>query len=82
MKVATKCRKAAVFFSKRLTKVREEAGLSKNTLSEKAGLSQSYLVRLEQGERNPTLETLVRLAHGLEIPLSDLLGDLDRVIGP
>lgn len=79
MKVATKCRRAASFFSKHLTQTREDIGLSKNELSERAGLSQSYLVRLEQGERNPTLETLVRLAHGLEISLVDLVGGIDDV---
>jgi len=80
MKVATKCKRAATFFSRHLTKTREAVGLSKNELSERAGLSQSYLVRLEQGQRNPTLETLVRLAHGLEIPLVELIGEIDQAI--
>ncbi|MFW2384569.1 MAG: helix-turn-helix domain-containing protein, partial [Akkermansiaceae bacterium] len=51
MRVSTKCSRAAKFFPSHLTKIREEAGLSKNALSEIAGLSQSYLVLLEQGER-------------------------------
>ncbi|MFT6179800.1 MAG: transcriptional regulator with XRE-family HTH domain [Akkermansiaceae bacterium] len=79
MKLVIKCRKASTFFSKRLTETREKARLSKNQLSERSGLSQSYLVRLEQGERNPTLETLVRLSHGLEIPLVELVAGIDEV---
>lgn len=80
MKASTKCEKSADFFAQHLTKLREEAGLSKNALSELAGLSQSYLVLLEKGDRNPTLETLVRLAHGLGISLLELLEGIDQII--
>lgn len=80
MRVSTKCSRAAKFFPSHLTKIREEAGLSKNALSEIAGLSQSYLVLLEQGERNPTLETLIRLSHGLGISLVEMIGEIDSVI--
>lgn len=79
MKVGTKCKRAATFFPKHLKRIREASGLSKNALSEIAGLSPSYLVRLEKGERNPTLETLIRLAHGLEISLTDLIQGIDDV---
>lgn len=49
--------------------------LSTSKLSKQSGLSQSFIWRIESGEKQPTLETLRKLAQGLGISLGELLGE-------
>jgi len=56
--------------------VREERvkrNLSLNVLAKRAGLSRQMVSYVEQEERNPSLETLLRIADILEIPLDTLI---------
>ena len=48
-----------------LAKRREELGLSQTEVAARMGTSQSTLARLEQGNANPTLATVARLAKAL-----------------
>ena len=48
-------------------------GLSLNALSARAGLSRQTVAFIEQEERNPTLETLLRMTAVLEVKLEDLI---------
>lgn len=50
-----------------LRREREERGLSMNHVAERAGLSQQMVSYVERGMRNPTLETLLRIAAAIEI---------------
>ncbi|WP_435769734.1 helix-turn-helix domain-containing protein [Nocardioides sp. SYSU DS0651] len=52
---------------------RTKLGMSQETLSAAAGLDRAYVSGLERGTRNPTLETLQRLAESLRIPLHVLM---------
>lgn len=45
-----------------------------NRAAERAGLSQQMVSYVERGMRNPTLETLLRIAAALEVNLADVLG--------
>lgn len=49
---------------------REEQNLTQKQLAEKTGISQADISRLENGESNPSLSTLKRLAEGLGMRLS------------
>jgi transcriptional regulator with XRE-family HTH domain len=42
-------------------------------LAEKAELSRGYLIRLEQGQQDPTLNVLRRLAKALKVPVTHLV---------
>lgn len=44
-------------------------------LAEQAGLSKAYLSRLEAGERQPSIATLLALGRALQVPMSQLLGE-------
>ena len=44
-----------------------------NEVAERAGLSQQMVSYVERGMRNPTLETLLRIAAALEIDLSEVI---------
>ena len=58
----------------RLKRVRTERGVTLADLSEKTGISKSTLSRLENGQRRPSLELLLPLAHAYRVPLDDLVG--------
>ena len=56
------------------TKVlREEAGVSQESLAEAAGFHRTYVGRIEKGDANLTLDALEKLAVALEVPVGRLL---------
>ena len=60
----------------RFKRLREAKGLTKYRLAKLAGISQTYIYRIEQGEiKNPRRDTLQALAQGLNITLAYLLGE-------
>lgn len=62
-------------FGTRLRQVRENQMLSASKLSKQSGISQSFIWRIETGEKQPTLETLRKLSQGLGVSLGELLGE-------
>jgi len=54
-------------FARQLIALREKAGLTKYELAKRAGLSRQSLSLLEMGEREPTWETVQRLAAVLGV---------------
>jgi transcriptional regulator with XRE-family HTH domain len=67
-----------------LRTLREQRGLTKGAVSERTGLSRSTLARLERGLSVPSIETLLKLANSMELPLPRLLskvGILNRKTG-
>ena len=48
---------------------RKNAGLTQKQLSERAGIAQSDISKLETGEGNPSLKTLKRLASAMDMIL-------------
>jgi transcriptional regulator with XRE-family HTH domain len=56
-----------------LRQEREKGGLSMNSVAERAGLSQQMVNYVEREMRNPTLETLLRIAGALEIDLAEII---------
>jgi XRE family transcriptional regulator, fatty acid utilization regulator len=59
----------------RIRRHRHARGWSLATLAEKAGLTTEALGRLERGEQTPRLDTLFRIARGLEVDPRVLLTD-------
>ncbi|SHS05065.1 XRE family transcriptional regulator [Mycobacteroides abscessus subsp. abscessus] len=61
-------------FGEELRQLRKEKGLSIRKLSELSGVAHSYLSQVETGKRGiPKVETLEKIAAGLDIPSIDLL---------
>jgi transcriptional regulator with XRE-family HTH domain len=58
-------------FARRLTAIREAAGLSRYALAKLSGCSAVHLGRLESGERRPSWETACRLADVLEVGVEE-----------
>ncbi len=61
-------------FGRRLRLVRERVGLSVNDAATAAEMAYSAYARLERGEREPSLSTLIRLSAALGCTPNDLLG--------
>lgn len=64
-----------------LQSLRLAQGLSLSQLAANAGIAKSNLSRIEQGEGNPTIETIWRLAMQLNVPFSDLVARADMAWG-
>lgn len=56
-----------------LRQEREKRGISMNQAAERAGLSQQMVSYVERQMRNPTLETVLRMAAAIEVDLIDVL---------
>ena len=59
--------------ARRIKALREQRGLSQESLAAKAGVSRGYLARLETGRHDPTVGTVEKLAKALRIKVTDLL---------
>lgn len=57
----------------RIKELREQKEISTNKLSNMAGLSQSYVRKLEKGANKPTVESLDLLCQALGITLEDFM---------
>ena len=60
-------------FGEKLRDLRRQRGLSQEQLGELASMDRTYVSGCERGERNPTLETISRLAYALKVCPSTLI---------
>lgn len=59
-------------FGEKVRKSRKEQGLSQEDLAELIKRDPRTVVAIEAGKRNPTLNTINKIARALKIPLPDL----------
>jgi transcriptional regulator with XRE-family HTH domain len=57
----------------RLRARREDLGVSQEHVAFQAEISPTYLSQIENGQRNPSLETLFRVSVALKLDLSELV---------
>jgi len=62
----------------RLRKLRESKNLSQGDIEKRTGLLRCYTSRAENGHTVPNLDTLVKYARALEVPLYRLFYDGDK----
>lgn len=56
-----------------LREEREKQGLSMNVVAQRSGLSHSIISLVERDLRNPTLDTLLRIAEAIEVDLGKVI---------
>lgn len=62
-------------FGTRIRRLREKHGWSLTELSNRAGISRSYLAQIESGQSAPTEDKILKLANALGALPSELLGE-------
>jgi transcriptional regulator with XRE-family HTH domain len=62
----------------RIRALRRERGLTLEVLGERSGVSRAMISKLERGEKNPTLVVAAKVAEGLGVSLSQLVGVEER----
>ena len=65
-----------------LKRLRAERGLSLGKLSELSGVSKVMLSQIEKGESSPTINTLWKIANGLQVSYTKLIDRRLRGHGP
>ena len=63
-----------------IRKLRMQRGLSQEVLSGLSGVARSHLAMIESGKKNPSVDTLWKIAGGLGIRLSDLIRIVEKEI--
>ena len=71
----------AVAFGKILRDCRSKAGVSQEELADRADIDRTYVSLLERGLRLPTLDTLFRLAAGLNVAPATLVAKTASSLG-
>lgn len=75
--MAAKAQPPRAVFASNVARIRERRGLTQEQLGWAAGLHQTAIARIEKGERKPTLDTIFKLAAGLEVPPAELFAGID-----
>lgn len=66
----------AAEFGRRVRSARQALGLSQMALADLSGLHFTYVSSVERGERNVSLENILRLADALQLDPADLVSGL------
>ena len=53
-------------------KVRTEKGITLETLAKLSGISKGHLSKIERGEREPKISTLIQIALALKVDIKEL----------
>ncbi len=60
--------------AKTVRRLREKIGISQEKLARLADVSNNTIINIEAGKQdNPTIETLKKIAKGLNVPIEDLI---------
>ena len=63
----------------RIRALRKENRLSQEKFALMVSVERSYLARVEMGQKNPSIDVLEKIAHGLGMTLSELFEGVDSV---
>ncbi len=63
-----------------ITGLRKSKGMSQEVLSGLAGLDRTHYSKIERGLRSPTIDTLFKIAHALDIPPHEIVAAIERAL--
>ena len=67
-----------MYIGDRLRAIRESKGMSQGDIEKKTGLIRCYISRCENGHTVPSIATLEKFAHALEVPMYALFYDGEK----
>ena len=59
-------------FATKLKIIRLSKNISQNKLSALAGIDNSYIGKIEKGDKSPSFKTILKLADALDVQIRDL----------
>ena len=69
---------AHVAFGDAIRELRRRRGISQEQLGYDSGLHRTYVGGIERGERNPSLQNILRIAEALEVSPAELMATAER----
>ena len=69
-------------FGKRLKQIRDDLGLTQEEFAFKCDMQPSHIGQLERGAKSPTLQTLMKIAAGIQVSVSLLLDFQEELVIP
>ncbi len=67
-------------FGRVLQRLRKTKGLSQEELSLRSGLDRTFISRLEGGQRQPTISTLIKLAQALNVSAASIVAEVEDLM--
>ncbi len=58
---------------RKIQKARKEKGITQERLAEMADISRTYMGHIEQGRRQPPLDTMQKIAKALKMKVNELI---------
>lgn len=71
-----------VLIGKQIRKIRKLKGLSQEDVAMKSYFGRSYYGRIERGEVNLSVQSLIQLAYTLKVDVKELLPDISALKKP
>ena len=68
--------KLSIEIGQRIRSYRLQSGFNQEELAEKCGLHSTYIGQVERGEKNATIESISKIANGLNLSLSKLFENI------
>ena len=63
-----------------ITGLRKSKGMSQEVLSGLAGLDRTHYSKIERGLRSPTIDTLFKIAHALDMAPHEVVTAIERAL--
>lgn len=70
----------AELIGKVIQDLRKSRGMSQEVLSGLAGLDRTHYSKIERGLRSPTIDTLFKIAHALDLQPHDIMISIEAAV--
>jgi len=70
-----------LIFGELVKELRNQRDLSQEKLASKTGLDRTFISLIENGKRNPTLLTLLKISGAFGLALSELMLEFEKRLG-
>ena len=67
-------------FGRVLQQLRREKKLSQEDLAFTSELDRTFISRMENGRRRPTINTIIRLSRALEVPAAQMIAEVEALL--